>query len=281
MEIKRFLLIVFFLFLIIPTIDAQSPFQQPKSFSEGFEIKIPAQGIIKQNEDFIFHFHVFNISNGLPVTEDEGVNCFFHLYNESGNHILKENITYEPSNILNEWDIKVTGGNFSRVSMMNYIIQCNTDEFGGFESVGFDVTPTGFIIETSEANIYIVVLIATFILFLALLFPAIKLPYSNKTDNEGAVVSITKAKYLKLLSIWFAYGFLMWFLQTLNSITSAFLKLTHLSNFITNIFTYSNWFSVGITFLVLAIIFIEVWKDIILSNTIKKFGKAFTDGRLQ
>ncbi len=172
---------------------------------------------------------------------------------------------------------------------------CETEELGQYLVTGhgdldgldtgwtadFKVTPTGFLLETSESNLYIVILIATFILFLCFLYPAIKLPYSNKVNPDGSITRICKAKYLKLLSIWFAYGFLMWFLQTLNGISSSFITLTYLSNFITNIFTYSQWFSVGITFLILAIIFIELWKDIILSKTIKRYGKAFLDGRLK
>ncbi len=145
----------------------------------------------------------------------------------------------------------------------------------------FEVTPTGFILETSDSLLYIIILIATFILFLAFLYPAIKLPYANIPQADGSITKINKTKYFKLLSIWFAYGFFMWFLQTLNAISTNFIKLTYLSNFITDIFTYSQWFSVGITFLILAILFIELWKDIILSQTIKRYGKAFLDGRLQ
>lgn len=145
----------------------------------------------------------------------------------------------------------------------------------------FFVTPSGFILETSESLIYIIILIATFILFLAFLYPAITLPYSNNVNDDGSITQIVKAKYFKLLSIWFSFGFLMWFLQTLNTISVNFVELTNLTNFITNIFTYTQGLSVAVTLLILSILFIESWKDIILSNTIKKFGKAFTDGRLQ
>jgi len=165
----------------------------------------------------------------------------------------------------------------------NYIVRGYGDPEGikTIWTYDFEVTPTGTTLETSESILYVILLIVTFLLFLGFLFLAIKLPYSNKTNKDGSITRITKAKYLKLLSVWFAYGFFMWFLQTLNGISSSFIKLTYLSNFITNIFTYSQGFSVGITFLILIIMFVEVWKDIILSKTIKKYGKAFLDGRLQ
>ena len=169
----------------------------------------------------------------------------------------------------------------------------DTEQLGRYDVIGisdgcvrdftffFLITPTGFILETGESLLYIIILITTFLLFLGFLYPAIKLPYSNKTNKDGSITRLSKAKYLKLLSVWFAYGFLMWFLQTLNGISKSFIQLTYLSNFITNIFSYTQIFSVWITFLILIIIFIEIWKDIILSQTIKKYGKAFLDGRLQ
>ena len=145
----------------------------------------------------------------------------------------------------------------------------------------FEVTPTGFLLETSESLLYIIILLSTFLLFLGFLYPAITLPYSNKVEPDGSIRRIMKAKYFKLLSIWFAYGFLMWFLQTLNSISTSFISLDYLSNFITNIFTYSQLFSVVVTFLILTILFIETWKDIIISETIKRYGKALVNADLK
>ena len=173
---------------------------------------------------------------------------------------------------------------FSDTNIIGEYVYTTCGDLSGIRTcqpVSFQINPTGFSLETSESMIYIIVIIATFILFLAMLYPAIKLPYSNKVNKDGSITRISKTKYLKLISSWFAYGFLMWFLQTLNAISKSFLELTYLSNFITNIFTYSQAFSVGVTFLILTIIFVELWKDILLSKTIKKYGKAFTDGRLQ
>ncbi len=148
------------------------------------------------------------------------------------------------------------------------------------QSCSFKVTPTGFLLKTSESLLYIIILIATFLLFLGFLYPAINLPYSNKVEPDGSIRRIMKAKYFKLLAIWFAYGFLMWFLQTLNAISKSFISLDYLSNFITNIFQYSQLFSVVVTFAILTILFIEAWKDIILSETIKRYGKALVKGDL-
>ncbi len=198
-------------------------------------------------------------------------------------------ISPNSTTLIQDVEMNRTGNNY------NYTLNSSfTNEIGKYVVTGigdvdgvntiwtfyFYITQTGFDLETSESILYIIILIVTFILFLAFLYPAITISYSNKTEPDGSITRINRAKYLKLLSFWFAYGFLMWFLQTLNAISTSFIKLTYLSNFITNIFSYSQGLSVGITFLILAIIMIEVWKDIFLSQTIKKHGKAFLDGRL-
>ena len=179
------------------------------------------------------------------------------------------------------YNFTLTSGNATAIG--TYIVN-GFGDLDGIDTVWnyiFDITQTGLTLETSDSILLVVILIATFVLFLGFLYPAITLPYSNKTNQDGSITRIAKAKYLKLLSIWFAYGFLMWFLQTLNLISTSFVKLTDLTNFITNIFTYSWGLSVGFTLFIIFLIFIESWKDIILSNSIKKFGKAFPDGRLQ
>ncbi len=223
-----------------------------------------------------------------PIKQNDCVNliqiCSNCTYNNIST-ILYPNSTVALSNLtMTKDDTYYYNDSFCKTSTLGTYIVNGYGDLDGIKttwSYDFEVTPTGFTLETSESMLYIIILIVTFILFLAFLYPAIKLPYSNKINPDGSITRITKAKYLKLLSVWFAYGFFMWFFQTLNAISKSFITLTYLSNFITNIFTYSQWFSVGITFLILTIAFIEVWKDIILSKTIKKYGKAFVDGRLQ
>ena len=281
---KEMVLITVLFLILIPFVSAISEvFVQTQD--DAILIEYPKIFVLKQNEDFHLRFHAFNKTTGELLT-NEKINCSLNIYNSSGEGILRVenlsfNVTHTEQDCQNCFNHHIFGGNFSNIGAYSYIIRCYNGEIGGAVSVGFQVTPTGTILDTSESMLYIIILIATFILFLAFLYPAITLPYSNKTNPDGSITRISRAKYLKLLSVWFAYGFLMWFLQTLNGISSSFITLTYLSNFITGIFTYSQWFSVGITFLILIIIFIEIWKDIILSKTIKRYGKAFMDGRIQ
>jgi len=273
-----FIIVLSFILIQLPLNSAIAPVTDVTiNLNDGLNIDFPKFETIQQSQGFLFHFHVFNISNGVRM-DDTTTNCSFELYNYGGEEQV---VVDEMAYIEGDWRVNITKGNFTRLGSYAYLVECHTDTLGGFISFPFKVTPTGTTINTSESLLYIIILIVTFILFLGFLYPAIKLPYSNRTNKDGSITKITKAKYLKLLSVWFAYGFFMWFLQTLNGISKSFITLTYLSNFITNIFIYSQWFSVGVTFLILIIMFIEIWKDIILSKTIKKYGKAFLDGRLQ
>ncbi len=280
LEKKLFLLLILFSLFSFSLVDAQATKTQTNvNINLGLQVEFTQVDTFENGVDHLFNAHVFNISNGLRV-DNTTTDCTFHLFNNTGKHQIDQ-VAMEFHSLGIDWDYNVLGENFTRNGEYSYLIVCNATSFGGFLSSGFEITPTGLKLETSDSILLIIILIGTFILFLGFLYPAITLPYSNKTNEDGSITKVTKSKYLKLLSVWFAYGFLMWFLQTLNLISISFIKLSNLSNFITNIFIYSQGISVGITFLIIFIIMIETWKDIILSNTIKKFGRAFTDGRLQ
>lgn len=199
--VKKLIFVFLFALMVLPFVVAVPPFQSSTS-DKGYEIEVAAFGFLQQNQPHEFHFHVFNVSNGLPVTDAEGVECFFHLYNESGMHILELNATYEPSNVLNEWEVKVAGGNFSKLFMGVYVIQCNSDGFGGFAKVGYQVTYSGTEIKTPQSLIYILLFGVMFFIFIMLMWFIEKLPSSNTQDEEGKIMSISYLKYLRA-TFWF------------------------------------------------------------------------------
>jgi len=165
----KFCKIFLFLFLLVFTlnfISPQPPFQQDKALVNGYEIKIPFFGVTRQNSGFDFHFHVFNISDGVPITNDS-TSCSFHLYNSTGNHIVSNNnIPYKPEEIINEWGIDVDGGNFSGLGDYSYLVQCNSSssELGGFESVNFEVTADGKQFQVFPTQLSIIILCFFFVM---------------------------------------------------------------------------------------------------------------------
>lgn len=127
------------IFITSMSLVASAPPVIQQQFTEGFNLKYPSDQIIKVGHPYEFEVHVFNISNGMPVTT--GVDCYFHLYNSTGKHQL-ELTDSTPSHIF-DYSFNVLGGNFSVVGDYYYIVQCNSTSLGGFVEVPFEVTPNG------------------------------------------------------------------------------------------------------------------------------------------
>ena len=139
----KFYFIFLFLFLLVftPTISAQPPFIQPtQPFVDGYIIEIPEQEILKVNQDFNFFFHVFNISNGLPLT-DSLVNCEFNLHDSTSKLIFTDNSLFF-DDTTTAFNVTIGGGNFTTQDY-TYVTHCNSTDFGGFISVAIKSTPDG------------------------------------------------------------------------------------------------------------------------------------------
>ena len=168
-----FLLCFLLSFFFISLVSAQPPFQQTTNFVDGYEIKVPAFSTLQQNQNFTFSFHIYNISDGIPI-DDSSTDCDFHLYDNLGEHLITQNNipNTDSHGLVNEWEIEVFGTNFSRIGAYSYLIDCNSTTLGGFESISFEVTPTGL---TNLLGFYFII-IGISLIFLILGF-WIKDPY--------------------------------------------------------------------------------------------------------
>lgn len=171
---KQFFIFLFTLLFLTTVVSAQPPFQDV-TFTEGWTIKYPQDQEFKRTQGYMFHIHIYNSSDGLPVTEDwtnGGLpSCTFHLYDNNGSHIyIAEDNTTENGF---DYEFEVDGGNFTEHGDYNYIVQCNNTKFGGFENIGFIVSETG--IEHMEADlgmIYSLLMLTLLCLGIAITFPA-------------------------------------------------------------------------------------------------------------
>ena len=137
--------------------------------TEGFSIDYPHIDVIPVSQDMSFHFHVFNMTHGIPVF-NTSVECHFHLYNNSGNHIFKdENI----QTITDTFDFEVTidGENFSTAGSYSYIFQCNTTNYGGYVAVPLEVTNDGLPEGTDSSGGIAIVLVMLSVVFVLLVIP--------------------------------------------------------------------------------------------------------------
>lgn len=258
------------LLCLIGLVTAQPPFSQSVGFTDGYLIEFPQQGTIPQNQDYLFNFHVYNLSNGFPI-DNSVTDCFFHLYDNSGLHLIETNLDYVSEN---EWQINVTQGNFTREGDYSYIVQCNSSILGGFQSVGFEVSNADRQINISESIIYILLTIGVFLIFVISLYFTIAIPYSNKTNEKGAVIKVTKAKYFKLLMVGITYAFFVWLLNILIGVSSSFASLTLYYGFISFLFSIMLNLTIPIFALIFVIMGAEIIRDSNVMKTIKRFGSA-------
>lgn len=169
---KNKLLIFGFLFLLIllPIVNAQPPFEERPTLIEGYFIEIPQQQFLKVRDDFTFFFHVFNQSNGLPLTNLDSVECEFNLHNSSSNLILTDtNLSFDPTTVA--FFIEVEGAILlTNPGSYTYVTHCNSTAFGGVVSVNLEVTNTGFSLDTQQSLIVLGLIIVLLFLTGAFLF---------------------------------------------------------------------------------------------------------------
>lgn len=268
----RILISIVILFCIAPLISAVPPFQT-QSFSEGFNIQIPQDNILKQNQDYTFEFHVINISNGKPIVS--GINCTFHLYNSTGGHKFESSTTTVSDSF--DYSFKVLKGNFSKIESQYYFIGCNSTILGGFGESIIRITPNGEEFSTSQSTIYILVLITDLILLAIFVFLSFTVPYENegRDSNNGPIITrVTKTKYLKLMSIWISYYLSLAFINILAGVVNNYLSFEPVQIMISNVYIFGSFLGYGFSIFMIWLIFFNIWKDIILNKVILREGSA-------
>ena len=273
---KIYLFLFALLFLISFTIAQQpNPPQTNVNINIGLTIDFPKILSIQINTDQVFNFHVFNISDGLRL-DNASVNCTFHLFNFTGDHLISElDMPFDIAG--NDWEVTVQGANFSHNRLYSLLVDCNDGDFGGFASLSFQVTPTGSIIEKPEASFYFIIVFSILLLFAFFLTIGIVTPFGNKKEEtrEGtAITGIRLKKYLKVISLWIAYGFFLWFIVIISGIANNYIAFEGLRGMIFSLSLYLNTLGYGVNIFVVFLLLWMTWKDIVLNKKIINQGKV-------
>ena len=267
---KFVLLIIFIMFFSI--IDAQPPFAQPQNLLGGYEIKIPPFDIFQQNKNVNLNFHLFNLSNGVPI-DNSSTDCFLHLYKSNGDQILDIEVPHESfQTINNEWEILILGNNFSEVGDYGYIIQCNSTSLGGFESISFSITPSGKDIEIGESIIYFILVLILIGLDLLILFLIFVLPSKNNQDDSSKSFQLIKLKYLRVVLIGIMYPMIIVTLNFVNGLAVNFTSLTMFAGVIGFLFETLLRGAWIYTVIIIIWIVIMLIKDTNWNNLMEKHG---------
>lgn len=197
--ISKIFIILICIILISPYVYSAPAVKSISTSNYGLDIEHPLADNFKVGETHKFHFHVFDSNNSKAIMTNMGYNCSFHLYNQTGAHLFKNNNNVDSDDNL-DWEQIITGNNFSKSGTYAFVFQCNNSFQGGYYTHDFLVTPAGFDITTSTALIYTLFMAILFMLFMFLLYRS----YNGKT--LPAKISYFNIAYL----IWVVLVFIVY-----------------------------------------------------------------------
>ena len=199
--IKGLVILLIFIFFLTH-ISAKVPLTFG-DLTSGYLIESPTEDTFQLNKDIDFYIHVFNISNGIPIT-NASTNCSLHLFYPNGTHMVKAQMSYyEESDVVNEWEYSIKSGNLTQVGdNYNYLVQCNSSSLGGFTKGEFDLINNVVDVSVGSAILYVSLFIVLFFVFFMNIWFINRLPEKNNQDEEGKFISINWLKYLRG-SLWF------------------------------------------------------------------------------
>lgn len=185
------LFIIILASLIIATnVIAQPPFVQSSS-TIGVTVDPLIYGSIKQSSDFVFHIHAYNTTSGQNLT-NATTKCYFHLYNTTGNHILRQiPMSWDGQG---DWETTIKKGNFSLIG--SYALEpwcCIGNNICGSERLFFEVTPNGLLLDTPRAILQIGLLGLIIIIIFSIFFIGARV-------GESYYIAIYSALWFAFLS---------------------------------------------------------------------------------
>lgn len=259
--------------LSISFISAVPPFETNVNTLEGLQIFYPQLETVKQDAEFKLHVHISNISNGFPLTNDL-VDCRLHLYDNTGNHTFESGVMGKDTNTFDH-ELFITSGNFSRLGEHAFYIWCNNSVLGGEARGTFIVSETGTVLDTAESLIYLILFFGVFLLFALSFYFMVITPYGNDINEKGAVIKISKLKYVKLGLILLAWVLFTWVLNILIGLSDAFASLTMYYGFFGFMFQVMNILALPLGIFIIVVALFEIIRDANIYENIKKFGSSY------
>lgn len=134
MRIKEMIWIWIFI-LLAGAVMAVPPVQTTIT-NEGIRIEYPKQPIFLLNNPDKLHIHVMN-STGYLLT-NATTTCLLHIYNDTGNHVVEANMTYD-SNLI-DFFYNLPETITSQAEVYSYIINCYNGKEAGYVSTTFEIS---------------------------------------------------------------------------------------------------------------------------------------------
>ena len=148
----RYPMVWFFVFfLCVFSVIAPSTVVNQNSPSSGLVMAYPKIDYYKLGNNITLNFHVFN-SSGYYVTKND---CYFHLYDNLGNHILKKKM-YRDSLDSFDYEVDINKTVLRTTQRYGFISFCNGTQGSGFDSGSFFVTHSGLDVSSSGFSVSVI-----------------------------------------------------------------------------------------------------------------------------
>lgn len=245
------IIVIVILLNTFPNVSSAPPVTQVQQFTEGYIIEKASLEYLKVNQDYTMNFFLRNISTGHLVT-NESVNCTIYIANASGDLLYSANATYTGG----YWNLRIKGGNFSKVGFYPHGIGCNGDVLGGDKTGVWQVTSTGMEINSAEPT-YIFLSSLLFVIMMILLIIGF---------NSKKVPLVIIGVYVGLL-----FGILLF--QTLMS-NPSLIANANTFEMITTLYGIYIWlfYASLVIGVVLLIILLTKWKDLKKNHQFQEWG---------
>ena len=146
------------------------------------------------------------------------------------------------------------------------IMSCTDGAVHGEDTFNIIITGTGFILSTSQALIYVLVLALSLVLFGMALIGAIRIKWTHPRNSEGKIINMNNLRYVKLF-LWFMnYVILIWITFLMWNITDGFLNFNVASAFFQVVFKAL----LGFMFPIIAITFVTMVINLVLDKKLRK-----------
>ena len=131
------------------------------------------------------------------------------------------------------FSFEILSGNHSQIG--TYFVEGHSNLDNPFKAC-YVITNIKQETTTSESLLYLGLIFISVLVFLFSLWASIVIPFTNKQNELGRVLSITWFKYFKIMFMTLTYGMLVWIMNLSVSITQNLVSLTQFNGFFAMIF---------------------------------------------
>jgi hypothetical protein len=180
--------------LFLNLVSAVPPVTQVQQFPSGYVIADAKQYDLKLGEDYTYHFFLYNVSNGVVITNDS-VWCQFFSANHNGVIVTAGNVSFDTAGKF--WYYYISPTIYNESGYYSFVINCQNTDAGGALASYFYVSPSGNTLETSISMIIL------FVLSILIIFMVFAIRGIFKADEGGWQIVYICLSYILLFSVFF------------------------------------------------------------------------------